>query len=157
MRLQLALNVADIDAAVAYYTKLFGAEPHKRREGYANFSIAEPPLKLVLFENPGAGERLHHLGVEVFEASDVEEARRRLDAAGILDAVESETRCCHAAQEKIWSREQDGARWEWYRIVDDAPGSQDDAFGTTCCTGSGKMDNIGCPGRAGDEFHHGSR
>ena len=97
MRLQLALNVADIDAAVAYYSKLFGAEPHKRRDGYANFALDEPALKLVLFENPGADTHLNHVGVEVLEAGELEAVTRRLDAAGILDTIEAETTCCHAS------------------------------------------------------------
>ena len=121
MRLQLALNVRDLDEAVAYYSKMFGVEPHKRRPGYANFAIDAPPLKLVLFENPRATERLNHLGVEVFDDAEVATAMRRLDAAGILADVERETTCCHATQDKVWSHEPDGLRWEWYRITDDDP------------------------------------
>lgn len=143
MRLQLALNVADIDAAVSYYTQLFGVAPHKRRDGYANFAIEEPAMKLVLFENPGADERLNHLGVEVFEPEALERARRRLDEAGMLDAAESETQCCHATQDKIWSSELDGTRWEWYRIVDDAPDPGNETLAKTCCTGSNMADNMG--------------
>jgi catechol 2,3-dioxygenase-like lactoylglutathione lyase family enzyme len=143
MRLQLALNVPDIDAAVSYYSNLFGVDPHKRRDGYANFAIDQPALKLVLFENPGADEHLNHLGVEVFEEEEVDQARQRLDAAGILGQVESETQCCHATQDKVWSRQHDGLSWEWYRIVDDTPDSAGDALGKTCCTGSGMMDNMG--------------
>ncbi|MCY3598782.1 MAG: VOC family protein [Gemmatimonadetes bacterium] len=121
MRLQLALNVRDIDEAVDYYGKLFGAAPHKRRAGYANFAIDEPPLKLVLFENPGAAERVNHLGVEVFDDARVHEAGHRLEAAGILSEVEEETVCCHATQTKVWSDEPQGLRWEWYRVTDDTP------------------------------------
>ena len=143
MRLQLALNVPNIDEAVAYYSKLFGAEPHKRREGYANFAIDAPPLKLVLFENAKAAEHLNHLGVEVFEAEDVEDARRRFDASGLLDRVQEETKCCHATQQKIWSRAHDGLRWDWYRIIDDEVASQEDELGRTCCTGETGMEKIG--------------
>ena len=121
MRLQLALNVRDIDEAVAYYGKLFGTEPHKRRPGYANFAIPTPPLKLVLFENPDAAERLNHLGVELLEPAEVQEQSLRLDDAGILDDVEHETLCCHATQDKLWSHEPQGLKWEWYRITDDDP------------------------------------
>ena len=121
MRLQLALNVRDIDEAVDYYAKFFGATPHKRRPGYANFAIDEPPLKLVLFENPDASERINHLGVEVFDDASVRRAGARLEAADILTAVEEETVCCHAAQTKVWSDEPQGLRWEWYVVTDDAP------------------------------------
>jgi len=121
MRLQLALNVRDIEEAVAYYSKLFGAAPHKRRPGYANFALDAPPLKLVLFENPDAAERLNHLGVEVFEPQEVATAARRLGEAGIADQVEDGVTCCHATQDKVWSREPQGLRWEWYRITDDTP------------------------------------
>ena len=121
MRLQLALNVRDIDEAVDYYGKLFGATPHKRRPGYANFAIDEPPLKLVLFEKPDAQERLNHLGVEVFDGALVRQAGDRLEAADILTKVEEETVCCHATQTKVWSHEPQGLRWEWYVVTDDAP------------------------------------
>ena len=121
MRLQLALNVSDIDQAVAYYSALFDVEPHKRRERYANFVVQQPPLKLVLFENPGAADRLNHLGVEVHDADDVSNAAERFKAQGILDLVEENTTCCHATQDKAWSQEPDGLRWEWYRITEDEP------------------------------------
>ncbi len=121
MRLQLALNVRDLEEAVAYYTKLFGAEPHKRRPGYANFALDTPPLKLVLLENPQASERINHLGVEVLEASELDAAHRRLAEAGILDRVEEDENCCHATQDKLWSGEPQGLWWEWYRITDDEP------------------------------------
>ena len=121
MRLQLALNVRDIDEAVAYYSKIFGATPHKRRPGYANFAINEPPLKLVLFENPDADERLNHLGVEVFDPDKIPEAEERLTTAGVLDEIETEIVCCHARQNKLWSHEPQGLRWEWYHITDDTP------------------------------------
>jgi len=134
MRLQLALNVADIEEAVDFYSKLFGAEPHKRRKGYANFAINEPPLKLVLFENPKAAERLNHLGVEVFGADDVSEAARRFEDAGIMDRVQVNETCCHATQDKVWSKEPQGLSWEWYRITDDAPDAKRETLGTTCCT-----------------------
>ena len=119
MRLQLALNVEDLDSAVDFYTKMFGVAPAKVRPGYANFAIDEPPLKLVLFEAPGADERLNHLGVEVFDDADVGEARDRVSAAGIQHFNENDTTCCHARQNKVWAREPDGLRWEWYRVIED--------------------------------------
>ena len=121
MRLQLALNVRNIDEAVAYYSDLFGAAPHKRRPGYANFAIDSPPLKLVLFENPDASERLNHLGVEVEKEAELDVVRERLDGAGLIHEEEREETCCHATQNKIWSLEPDGIRFEWYRITDDTP------------------------------------
>jgi hypothetical protein len=124
MRLQLALNVDNIDVAVDYYSKLFATAPHKRRPGYANFAIDMPPLKLILFENPNHTERLNHLGVEVFDADELAQVERRLDAQGILESSEREANCCHAVQDKAWSREPQGLDWEWYRIVDDAPAPQ---------------------------------
>ena len=133
MRLQLALNVRDIDEAVDYYGKLFGAKPHKRRAGYANFAIENPPLKLVLFENPAADERLNHLGVEVLDQSDLDGAVTRLMAADILEREETETICCHATQNKAWSNEPQGLSWEWYRITDDDPVDLETAGGDVCC------------------------
>jgi catechol 2,3-dioxygenase-like lactoylglutathione lyase family enzyme len=134
MRLQLALNVRNLDEAIDFYGKFFNARPHKIRKGYANFAIDSPPLKLVLFENPNADERLNHLGVEVFEQAAVEDAQRRFGESGILDAVETETVCCHAAQNKIWAREPQGLKWEWYRITDDNPVQK--ANQSTCCAGA---------------------
>ena len=121
MRLQLALNVSDIDEAVEFYGNLFGVEPHKRRPGYANFEVAEPPLKLVLFEQAELGDRLNHLGVEVEAAEQVGAAVDRLDAAGLTTDVESSTDCCFAIQDKVWITDPDGARWEVYAILDDDP------------------------------------
>ncbi|MDE0033899.1 MAG: VOC family protein [Deltaproteobacteria bacterium] len=119
MRLQLALNVSDLEKAVDFYSRMFGAPVHKRKPGYANFAIEDPPLKLVLFERPGAGERINHLGVEVFREEDVAAARERLEGAGIDHRIETETHCCHATQNKVWATEPDGLPWEWYRITDD--------------------------------------
>ncbi|MCR9094047.1 MAG: VOC family protein [bacterium] len=129
MRLQLALNVNDIDQAVEFYSKLFDAEPAKRKPGYANFAIANPPLKLVLFEVKDAPERLNHLGVEVFEAEDVTAATERLKAAGLADLVEDEATCCYAKQDKVWAVEPQGLRWEWYRVLEDSETFGEDATG----------------------------
>ena len=129
MRLQLALNVKDLDRAVDYYSRLFGARPHKRRPGYANFAIDDPALKLVLFENPNAAQRINHLGVEAQTQAELDDAIDRLSAAGIAGRREDDTTCCHATQNKIWSSEPDGLDWEWYRITDDAPAT----IASHCC------------------------
>lgn len=141
MRLQLALNVRDIDESVAYYTKLFGTEPHKRRPGYANFAIDEPPLKLVLFQNANADQRLNHLGVEVLDGDRLPDVLARLKDAGIVDEIQMDETCCHATQDKIWSNEPDGLRWEWYRITDDQPSARPETLGKTCCRGAGNVEN----------------
>jgi catechol 2,3-dioxygenase-like lactoylglutathione lyase family enzyme len=125
-RVQLALNVADLDAAVDFYSKLFGAEPAKRRPGYANFAIVEPPLKLVLIENPSArGEgvtgALNHLGVEVDSPEEVRAATRRLAGHGLTPEVQESTTCCYAVQDKAWVNDSDGAPWEIYTVLADAP------------------------------------
>lgn len=120
MRVQLALNVRNLDEAVDYYAKLFGVEVHKRKPGYANFAIDRPPLKLVLFEAPDAPERLNHLGVEVFDQADVDCAIERLARAGIAGEIEVERTCCHAQQNKVWSTDPQGARWEFYRVLRDS-------------------------------------
>ena len=120
MRLQLALNVKDLDEAVEFYEKLFDVKVNKRRPGYANFAIERPPLKLVLFEQPDAPERLNHLGVEVFEQAQVSEATERLKAAGMIDRVEDETTCCYASSSKVWAVDPQGMRWEWYRVLADS-------------------------------------
>ncbi len=133
MRLQLALNVRDLDEAVEFYSRFFNVRPHKLRKGYANFAIDSPPLKLVLFENPNASERLNHLGVEVFSAVEVETARERFTEARILDGGEDGVLCCHATQDKIWANEPQGLNWEWYRIIDDNP--DESVRASACSTG----------------------
>lgn len=119
MRLQLVLNVRDLEGAVDFYSRLFGVRPNKRRPGYANFAIAEPPLKLVLFESPDAPDRLNHLGVEVNDDAEVRKATERLAAAGLADEIEEGVTCCHARQDKVWATEPEGLRWEWYRVIED--------------------------------------
>jgi catechol 2,3-dioxygenase-like lactoylglutathione lyase family enzyme len=123
-RVQLALNVSDVDAAVEFYGKLFGARPAKRRPGYANFAIDTPPLKLVLIENPdargtGVAGALNHLGVEVETTDEVTAATTRLATAGLATAVEENTACCYALQDKVWVDDPDGAPWEIYTVLAD--------------------------------------
>src|SRR5919206_4045771 len=101
-RVQLALNVDDVDAAVAFYSRLFGVEPAKRREGYANFAVENPPLKLVLLENPGRGGTLNHLGVEVASVDEVDAEQTRLAELGLASVDERGTTCCYAKQDKFW-------------------------------------------------------
>jgi len=119
-RVQLALNVSDIDEAVAFYSKLFGAEPAKRRDGYANFAIAEPPLKLVLIENKDADGRLNHLGVEVSSTDEVVAAQRRFSQSDLETSREDGVECCYALQDKVWTSDPDGASWEFYTVLADA-------------------------------------
>ena len=132
MRLQLALNVRDLDGAVDFYSRLFGVRPHKRKPGYANFALAEPPLKLVLFESPDAPDRVNHLGVEVGSDAEVRKATERLAAAGLADEVEEGTTCCHARQNKVWATEPEGIRWEWYRVIEDVE-EEAETESPTCC------------------------
>jgi catechol 2,3-dioxygenase-like lactoylglutathione lyase family enzyme len=121
-RVQLALNVNDIDEAVSFYTRLFGTEPAKRRPGYANFAITQPPLKLVLLENPGQGGTLNHLGVEVDSADAVDAEQARLAGAGLAAVEERDTTCCYARQDKFWvTGTPGGERWEIYTVLADSP------------------------------------
>jgi catechol 2,3-dioxygenase-like lactoylglutathione lyase family enzyme len=119
-RVQLALNVRDLDAAVAFYSRLFGTEPAKRRPGYANFAVAEPPLKLVLIESAGTPGTLNHLGVEVDSTDVVEASHQRLVAAGLAPAPETGVTCCSAKQDKVWVDDPDGAPWEIYTVLGDS-------------------------------------
>ena len=124
MRLQLALNVSDLEAAVDFYTRMFGTEPSRRRPGYANFAIDEPPLKLVLFEatdgasDPsgccGAGGTINHLGVETETADQVVGAEQRMSGAGLETTGVDDTLCCYATKTETWITDPDGSRWEWY-------------------------------------------
>ena len=122
-RLQLALNVDDVDRAVDFYSTLFGVEPAKRRPGYANFAVSDPPLKLVLLENPGQGGSLNHLGVEVESTDRVDAEQTRLAAAGLASVEERGTTCCYARQDKFWVEgSPHGEQWEIYTVLaDDRP------------------------------------
>lgn len=137
-RIQLALNVADLEASVQFYTAMFGVEPHKRRPGYANFAITEPPLKLVLIEVPeeqrgtGPANALNHLGVEVFSRDDVAAAAARFQEAGMATFDENDTICCHALQDKVWVLDPAGAPWEVYVVKDDNPDLL--PLASQCCT-----------------------
>ena len=125
-RVQLALNVAELDAAIDFYSKLFGARPAKVRPSYANFAIADPPLKLVLIENSdrrgnGVAGALNHLGVEVGTPEEVRAATARLADEGLDPQVQESTTCCYAVQDKAWVDDPDGAPWEVYTVLADAP------------------------------------
>ena len=137
-RVQLALNVSDLDAAVAFYTSLFATPPAKLRPGYANFAIADPPLKLVLIEGHGAPGTLNHLGVEVGSTDDVNAATQRLSAEGLACATEDEVSCCYAVQDKVWVDAPDGEPWEVYTVLADAEPTPDHLRGVAdgdalCC------------------------
>jgi catechol 2,3-dioxygenase-like lactoylglutathione lyase family enzyme len=120
-RVQLALRVADLEAAVTFYSRLFDATPAKRRPGYANFAITEPPLKLVLLEGePGEATRMDHLGVEVPSTDEVTAATTRLADAGLATRVEDDTTCCYAVQDKVWVTGPGGEPWEVYTVTGDA-------------------------------------
>lgn len=141
-RVQLALNVDDVDAAVAFYTTLFGTEPAKRRPGYANFAIADPPLKLVLFQGEGAGGTLNHLGVEVDSTDDVKAAADRLAGAGLATDVREATSCCYAVQDKVWVGEEANGRWEVYTVLADA---HPELEGVTAADAAPCADEACCP------------
>jgi lactoylglutathione lyase len=121
-RIQLAINVDDLDQSIGFYSKLFGAEPAKVRPGYANFAIADPPLKLILMENPGQGGSLNHLGVEVADTDAVDAEQRRLAETGLASVDERDTTCCYARQNKFWVEgTPNGERWEIYTVLEDSP------------------------------------
>jgi catechol 2,3-dioxygenase-like lactoylglutathione lyase family enzyme len=135
-RIQLALNVDDLDTSIAFYRALFGTEPAKVRPGYANFAIAEPPLKLVLIENPGEGGSINHLGVEVPDVASVDAEQTRLATTGLSSVDERGTTCCYAKQDKFWvENAPNGELWEIYTVLADSPtfGAED---GPECCAGS---------------------
>jgi catechol 2,3-dioxygenase-like lactoylglutathione lyase family enzyme len=135
-RLQLALNVTDLDAAVYFYAKLFGTEPAKRKPGYANFAIADPPLKLVLFE-AAEGGTINHLGVETETAAEVEAAEARLSATGLETTGIDDTICCYAEKVETWVTDPDDLKWEWYVKTADAEQAEMTVLGAheapVCC------------------------
>ena len=136
-RIQLALRVADLEGSIAFYSKLFGAQPAKRRPGYANFAITEPPLKLVLIEGTeGEPTRMDHLGVEVETTGEVTAAASRLAAAGLVTATEEDTACCYAVQDKVWVTGPGDEPWEVYVVKGDAD-VLDKPADSVCCAPTG--------------------
>jgi len=143
-RIQLALNVDNLDDAVAFYSTLFNTPPAKRKEGYANFAVADPPLKLVLIENPGQGGTLNHLGVEVESSDDVHAEIARLSGEGLFTDEEMGATCCFATQDKVWVTGPAGEKWEVYTVLADSetfgadPQPSHDADGKrgVCCGGA---------------------
>ncbi len=130
-RIQLALNVDDLETSIAFYSRLFATEPAKVRPGYANFAVAEPPLKLVLVENPGQGGSINHLGVEVADTDTVDAEQTRLAAAGFASIEERGTTCCYAKQDKFWVEgAPNGERWEVYTVLEDA---EMESVESACC------------------------
>jgi catechol 2,3-dioxygenase-like lactoylglutathione lyase family enzyme len=145
-RVQLALNVSDLDRAVEFYSKLFATAPAKIRPGYANFAVSDPPLKLVLVEKAaargiGVDGALNHLGVEVESRSEVAQTSDRLSLEGLVTEDEKETTCCYAVQDKVWVRDPDGARWEVYTVLADAPvGPGTEGEGSCCASPARPVD-----------------
>ena len=133
-RMQLAINVDDLEASVSFYAKLFATLPAKVRPGYANFAIAEPPLKLVLIENPGQGGSINHLGVEVEDVDTVDAIQSRLAQDGLASVDERGTTCCYAKQDKFWVQgTPDGESWEVYTVLADSPTFGTADCGAACC------------------------
>jgi catechol 2,3-dioxygenase-like lactoylglutathione lyase family enzyme len=134
-RVQLALNVDDLDTSIAFYSKLFATEPSKVRPGYANFAVGAPPLKLVLIENPGKGGSINHLGVEVADTDTVDAEQTRLAEVGLASVDERDTTCCYAKQDKFWvTGTPNGESWEIYTVLADSPTPNGEADGQQCCT-----------------------
>ena len=140
-RIQLALNVENIDEAVTFYSTLFDTPPAKRRPGYANFAVENPALKLVLFENPGSSGTLNHLGVERESMAEIVEQAERLEAAGLTLDVEGDVVCCYARQDKHWVTGPDGQRWENYVVLADAGAELE---GRTLADVGAAPENSGC-------------
>ncbi|MEU8126671.1 ArsI/CadI family heavy metal resistance metalloenzyme [Micromonospora sp. NPDC049049] len=135
-RVQLALRVSDLEGSVAFYSKLFGVEPAKRRPGYANFAVENPPLKLVLLEGePDQPTVMDHLGVEVFSTDDVNAATRRLTDSGLITLEENSTECCYALQDKVWVRGPGNEPWEVYTVKADSDQLEKAAEGACCTSG----------------------
>jgi predicted enzyme related to lactoylglutathione lyase len=143
-RIQLALNVEDVSAATMFYQKMFGVAPHKVRDGYANFAIEDPPLKLVLIEKPGADERLNHLGVEAATAEQVAAAQERFEATGLETTVAEQDVCCHATQDKLFVTAPDVPLgwWEFYTVTDDNPANPDAAASSVCEASCAANDSV---------------
>jgi glyoxalase/bleomycin resistance protein/dioxygenase superfamily protein len=141
-RIQLALNVSNLNEAIEFYSKFFKSEPAKVRPGYANFAIAQPPLKLVLIANEGTPGSINHLGVEVFSTDEVLESTKYLSEVGLTTRVEENTTCCFAVQDKVWVDGVDGSPWEVYTVLADSQ----TGFGSdgSCCTSVGSESSACC-------------
>lgn len=121
-RFQLSLNVDDVEASIEFYTKLFGVGPAKHRAGYANFVVADPPMKLVIIENEGVPGTINHVGIEFASGDEVAERTKSAAAAGLPIQIDDPHTCCFATQEKSWTQDVDGVPWELYTVISDAAG-----------------------------------
>lgn len=145
-RVQLALNVSNLDEAIGFYSKMFATDPAKVRPGYANFAVAEPPLKLVLIEGDGGGT-LNHLGVEVETGEEVMAAEARLSSGGLTTTGIDDTTCCYALKTETWVNDPDGAPWEFYVKTGDAEqmtstvSAEGDA--SPCCSPAAISESVG--------------
>ena len=137
MRFQLALNVRNLDEAIAYYGRLFNAPVNKRKPGYANFAVDSPPIKLVLFEKPDAGDRLNHVGFEM-DDEEVDEAITRMEPEGLADEIIRHEVCCHAHKKTLYSHDPEGLLWEFYQFLGDA----DDSASGNCSSVSGECTSV---------------
>ncbi|RDH77053.1 glyoxalase/bleomycin resistance/dioxygenase family protein [Mycolicibacterium moriokaense] len=144
-RVQLALNVDDLDQAITFYAKLFNTAPNKVKDGYANFAVTDPPLKLVLLENPGQGGSINHLGVEVASSDDVHSEIARLSGEGLFTDEEIGTTCCFATQDKVWVTGPAGEKWEVYTVLADS-----ETFGSSPKHADADSEGVCCGGQAAD-------
>ncbi len=150
-RLQLALNVTDVESATKFYSQLFDTEPNKVRPGYANFAIADPPLKLVLLENQDSDGALNHLGVELVDSAAVEAATASFTERGLTTKISNQEACCHAIQDKVYVQapEVPIGMWEFYTVLDETPDNATNDDGV-CCAGFGDDQSSAMTSRAPD-------
>lgn len=142
-RVQLAVNVSDLEEAIDFYSKFFETSPAKVRAGYANFAIDDPPLKLVLIESEGVPGSLNHLGVEVFSTDEVVRATEYLTEVGLETRVEENATCCFAVQDKVWVDGVDGSPWEVYTVLEDSMSADGIGGDASCCTTDGTGSSSG--------------
>lgn len=145
MRYHISLRVKDVAASVAFYDRLFGAQPQKQTAGYAKYDLQSPPLNFSLTgAGQGAPSRVGHLGIEVDSPEQLAAWQSRLERAGIAVRAETATRCCFALQDKLWSEDPDHNAWEVFLVREQLPVADDPAAGAGC--GSESPQQGGCCG-----------
>lgn len=137
MRPHLSLDVRNVPASVAFYTKVFGVSPQKQTEDYAKFDLTAPALNFALVSSTGRISSVDHLGIEVASADEIAAWKQRLQQHGILEKVEDNITCCFARQDKLWFTDPDGNAWEIFTVHEQLP-VQGSLKQTGCCVPKGE-------------------
>ena len=136
-RFHVHAHVDDLQASIAFYTRLFGAEPTRVEADYAKWMIEDPRLNFAI-STRGASAGIDHLGIQADTEQELAELKQRASAADSALLDEGATTCCYARSDKHWVTDPQGIAWEHYRTLGSIPVFREAADGaataSACCT-----------------------